>query len=280
MPRDPKAKVTPEEIVGSILDEMHESITPGWYTDFVPNIFRVYLYREDLERLVGLESRIREQAQRALDEELDKLNRPARALPFLPGTPQKRCEPLGHWTIELYENGDENAASNRLLVKAAAPTPPRESLEGPATLRVSAEQVREAGGTETARSPNAAVSAPDADAHARLVYEDDSGRHIYEMTKDLIKIGRGGALEWVDVKLLTRLDVSREHLQIRRDPKSGKFFLKDLSKLGTWMNGSQIPPSVTEENGEPLDRNVEVELPGKANLSLANVISIDFKKLR
>ena len=46
MPRDPKAKVTPEEIVGSILDEMHESITPGWYTDFVPNIFRVYLYRE------------------------------------------------------------------------------------------------------------------------------------------------------------------------------------------------------------------------------------------
>lgn len=281
MPRNPKAKVTPEDIVGRILEEMHNSITPGWYTDFIPNVFRVYLYRDDLEGLLGLEPRIREQAARALDEELEKLNRPTRALAFLPGAPKKRLEPLGTWSIEFLENSDDDASSNRLLVKVAGPPPAAaESLEGPATVRVSAAGAAPPEESRTERSPYVSAPVSDAAAQARLVYEDDSGKHTYEMTKDLIKIGRGGALEWVDVKLLTKLDVSREHMQIRRDAKTGKFFIKDLSKLGTWMNGTQVPPSVTEERGEPLDRNVEVEMPAKASLTLANVLSMDFRKLR
>ena len=45
----------------------------------------------------------------------------------------------------------------------------------------------------------------------------------------------------MDLKLKAKKDVSREHLQIRRDPASGHFFIKDLSTLGTTVNGKRVP---------------------------------------
>ena len=43
-------------------------------------------------------------------------------------------------------------------------------------------------------------------------------------------VGRGGRDYWTDIKLETLPDVSREHFRLRRDPASGQFFLKDLSR--------------------------------------------------
>jgi len=37
---------------------------------------------------------------------------------------------------------------------------------------------------------------------------------------------------------------SREHFRLRRDPETGKFFLKDLSRLGTTINGVAAPSSI------------------------------------
>jgi hypothetical protein len=281
MPRDLTARVTPEEIVGLILDEMQQSIVPGWYTDYVNNIYRVYLYREDLDQLAPLEARIREQAARALDEELAKLNKPLRTLPLMPAPRKKRCEPLGSWTIELLENSDDDAARNRIIVKSAAPAPPPpESLEGPPTVRVNAPMAESGDDSATRRTSFSPAPSGDSRVYARLTYQDDTGEHTYEMTKDLIKIGRGGANEWVDIRLLTKVDVSREHVQIRRDSATGKFLIKDMSSLGTWVNGAQITPSVVRENGAVVDRNVETEMPGKARLNLANVVYMEFRKAR
>ena len=282
MSRDFGQRVTPEDIIGLILDEMQRSITPGWYTDFVNNVYRVYLYRDDLDALSRLENRIREQATRALDEELAKLNRPARTMPLVPAPKRKRREPLGAWQIELLENGDEDAAVNRIIVKSAAPEgiASPETLEGPPTVRVNAPPGAAEDDAKTRRTSNAGSVPVDNVVHARITYEDDTGEHQYEMSKDLIKIGRGGSNEWVDIKLLTKVDVSREHVQIRRDGRTGKFLIKDLSKLGTWMNGAQVPPSVTDDNGILRDKNVEIEMPSKARLNLANVVSVQFKKLR
>ncbi len=137
MPRDVTARVTPEEIVGLILDEMQQSIVPGWYTDYVNSLYRVYLYREDLDQLAPLEAAHSRAGSRALDEELAKLNRPLRSVPLMPAQKKKRCEPLGSWIIEFLENSDDDAARNRMIVKSAAPAPPPpESLEGPPTVRV------------------------------------------------------------------------------------------------------------------------------------------------
>jgi hypothetical protein len=280
MPRERQSRVTPEEIVGLILDEMQQSVTPGWYTDYVNSIYRVYLYREDLDSLAALHPRIREQASRALDEELAKLNRPVRTVPLLRAPRRKRCEPLGHWTIEFLENSDEDAARHRVIVKSAAPPQASsESLEGPPTIRVVAA-TPELGGPATRRTSFSESAGGGNIVHARFSYEDDTGKHTHEMTKDLIKIGRGGADVWVDIRLLTKVDVSREHVQIRRDDSTGKFLIKDMSSLGTWVNGARITPSVVREKGAVTDRNVETEMPKQARLNLANAVFIEFRRVR
>jgi pSer/pThr/pTyr-binding forkhead associated (FHA) protein len=100
------------------------------------------------------------------------------------------------------------------------------------------------------------------------------------MTKDLIKIGRGSADRWVDLKLRAKKDVSREHLQIRRDPATGQFFIKDLSTLGTTVNGKRVPGSIEQVNGQDIDRNLEAPLPNKARIGLAGVIFLEFKAIK
>jgi pSer/pThr/pTyr-binding forkhead associated (FHA) protein len=82
------------------------------------------------------------------------------------------------------------------------------------------------------------------------------------------------------VKLSTLPDVSREHVRLRRDPASGNFFIKDLSRLGTTVNGEKIPSSVEYVEGERRDKNLEVALPPKARIGLADVCFLDFQAER
>jgi len=90
-------------------------------------------------------------------------------------------------------------------------------------------------------------------------------------------VGRGGRDYWTDLKLNTLPDVSREHMRLRRDPQSGEFFIKDLSRLGTSVDGEKIPTSVEYVDGEKRDKNVEVKLPATARIGLADVVYLDFK---
>ena len=84
----------------------------------------------------------------------------------------------------------------------------------------------------------------------------------------------------MDLKLKAKKDVSREHLQIRRDPGTGDFFIKDLSTLGTTVNGKRIPASIHQVNGEDVDEDVEAPLPRKARIGLAGVMFLDFKAIK
>jgi hypothetical protein len=92
--------------------------------------------------------------------------------------------------------------------------------------------------------PSAAISSAPSVANEKacwaiIEYQDAGGRKTYRMTKDQIVVGRGGRDYWTDVKLETLPDVSREHFRLRRDPATGQFFLKDLSRLGTTINGEK-----------------------------------------
>ena len=53
----------------------------------------------------------------------------------------------------------------------------------------------------------------------------------------------------VDVKIVSSVDVSREHARIRRDPATGQFFLIDLSTLGTTLNDRHVPRGYDEVDG-------------------------------
>src|SRR5262245_32453961 len=114
------------------------------------------------------------------------------------------------------------------------------------------------------------------EAYAKITYEDDCGKQTYLMTKPQIVVGRGGKDYWVDLKLQTVPDVSREHLRLRWDATSRQFYVKELRRLGTTVNGKVIPSSVGDQERKR-DKNIEVLLPAKASIGLAGVVFLSFE---
>jgi FHA domain len=276
-------RVTPEEIVNFILEEMDAGICPSFYSNLVPSTFDIYLYSEDYERLRPLTQRMREEAVNALAEKLAALNRGSEPLLKLPlGTGKKRSkryETLGEWYVEFHENTDDDALENPLVIHSSFPfAPDLDDRAGTLTERVTKRSAdRQTTTAATERTGNLDTRRASGIVYANLSYEDDTGAHVFQMTKDLIKVGRGSADHWVDLKVKSKKDISREHLQIRRDSGSGKLFIKDLSSLGTTIDGKRVPPSIEYQNGQPVDNNIEVPLPDKTRIGLAGVVFIDFR---
>ena len=274
------AQVTPEEIVYLILEEMRAEVAPLFYTNLVRSVFHVYLAPSELERLRAVLPRLREEAVRALNEELVKLNhgtRPKLRIPLL-NEPRRRkpYEAMGEWLVEFHENTDDDAEENPLIVQSLFAMPAEtEERAGTMTERITRRGAD--GRTATSIRPLADTQRASGEVRAILEYEDERGPQTYRMEKDQIKIGRGSVDRWVDLKLFTKKDVSREHLQIRRDPATGRFFVKDLSSLGTSVNGKRVAPSLEVVNGETVDRNIEAPLPEKARISLAGVLDLEFR---
>jgi FHA domain len=286
MPQQDTVRVTPEAIIGFILEEMEAGMCPSYYSNLVPSVYDVYLYGEDLERLRPLEQRMREEAVNALGEKLATLNKAAGRTPKLgfAGSKKraKRYETLGEWSVAFYENTDDDARENPLVIHSTFPLNAQaDDRVGTLTERVSKKRSDgQTLTTSTERSGDIDTRRAMGIVYASLSYQDDSGAHIYQMTKDLIKIGRGAEDRWVDLKVNSKKDVSREHLQIRRDPVTGQMFIKDLSSLGTTVDGKRVLPSIQQVNGEDVDRNIEVPLPSKARIGLAGVLYMDFKAVK
>ncbi len=102
-------------------------------------------------------------------------------------------------------------------------------------------------------------------AFAYLRFVDQHGPQTFEVTKTQVVIGRGGRSYWVDLKLETLPDVSREHCRIRRDMETGRFTIEDVSQFGTAVNG------------KPVGRNESADLPPRATISLAGVIDLQWE---
>ena len=66
---------TAREIILEIVRNMREGLEPLHYSTLPPAIFHVYLHPDDMERLRGILPRIVDEARRALDAELETLNR-------------------------------------------------------------------------------------------------------------------------------------------------------------------------------------------------------------
>jgi hypothetical protein len=145
------------------------------------------------------------------------------------------------------------------------------------TKRIATRRMGGVESTKQSYDSGPAPSAPAAGAFAVIEYDDHTGRKTYQMAKDEIVVGRGGRDYWTDIKLETLPDVSREHFRLRRDPASGQFFLKDLSRLGTTINGEKAPSSIEFESGEKRDRNLEAPVPARARIGLAGVVFLEFR---
>jgi hypothetical protein len=284
----PGDAVSPKEIIVAILAEFEQTVEPSHFRNYVRNHFRAYLHPEDHERLQRLFGRMREEAFSALDEKMRTLNRKGRRdgmLAFGRNRDSRRFESTGPWNIEFLRNDDDDSAQQRLIVESSTIIPPDMSnLEGDGTIRVGKPQApaSDPGTQRTERFSGPNDTPPQAAVFARLNFKDDRPElQSFAVTKDLIKVGRGGPGSekvWTDLKLTTSEDVSREHFQIRRDPSTGSFFIKDLSKFGTTVNGKPVPPSVEKtKTGQIVDRDLEVELKDSVRIGLADVLFIEFR---
>jgi hypothetical protein len=290
---------TAREIILEVVRNMREGLEPLHYTTLPPAIYHVYLHPEDFERLRGIFPRMQEETRQALDAEIAELNRASlgERLKLARKPASKVVTPDGGWRIEFFENTDDDVESGDIVIysELALPAKP-EYGAGSMTKRINtrrmagqltASQKYEERQPETRREspPGAPAEAlaetlaetKEMEAYAIIEYEDQTGRQTYRMAKNQIVIGRGGRDYWTDLKLTTLPDVSREHVRLRRDVSSGDFFIKDLSRLGTSVNGEPIPTSVEFVDGEKRDKNVEVKLPASARIGLADVVFLDFK---
>lgn len=285
---------TAREIILEIVRNMREGLEPLHYSTLAPAVFHVYLHPDDMDRLRAIVPRIIDESRRALDAEVERLNKASLVERFKlkDRSEPKIAAPDGGWQVTLLENTDDDAQVGDILIHSELAMPTKGDIgAGSMTKRIATRRMggNEAAATQRfvasdappaapAAAPPASAGTPSADGRlATITYEDNSGKKTFAVTKDQIVVGRGGRDYWTDLKLDTLPDVSREHLRLRRDPESGQWFLKDLSRLGTTIDGEKVPSSIEFAGSEKRDRNLEVPVPGEARIGLAGVVILDFR---
>lgn len=274
---------TGKAIILEVVRAMRTNLEPLLFSTVAPTRFFVYLHPGDHERLEGIIPTIVSQARRALDEEVRKWN--DRAKPSrIPKKWLGIAEPLPpietppeSWDIRFEADADGEMAPGDIAVASELTLPAQPEFEGSRTRRITTMRQGDRTSTREQVLLGGAAPPPPGTVYGTLAYEDQRGSKRVPITSSQLVVGRGGVGYWVDVKLETSPDVSREHLRIRRDETSGQFFLKDLSSLGTTVNGAAVPSSVEVVDGRKRDKGIEVPLPARARIGLANVIVLDFE---
>ena len=261
-----------------IISELIRNADAGWfkvrYTVLVPCIFNVYLHPRDYELTQPVADLIREEAVRALKEHLSELNKPrtVRKRFGSAGEPRPEYKILEkQWVIQFHSDQEERLRPGEIeIYSELGSARPKEFGAGAMTTFITRHNAGTNEGADSHVSAKAVL--------ARVRYRDSGMDKTFVMTSEEIVIGRGGKAVWVDLKLEGPADVSREHCRIRRDPKTGTFFIRDLSQFGTTVNGTSIPKSVEQaEGGEKVDRNREAPLPSPAKITLADVCTLEFE---
>jgi hypothetical protein len=268
------------DIIDAVVDNMRANLEQLRYSTLAASRYTVYLHPAEYGRLEGIVPILREQTVRALNEELQKLNQGSRVRRWIgrsAGRPEVEIrKAASDWHVEFLPDPDGDLGEGDLLVDSELALPSNPDLGvGERTRRVTTVH---AGSRTTTREQTVArtESASAAPVCATIVYEDDRGRHSYDVVKESLTVGRGGIAYPVDVRIASSSDVSREHARIRRDAATGRFFLIDLSSLGTTLNGRHVPRGYDEVDGGKRENGAETPLPDGARIGLADVVFLDF----
>ena len=286
-------------IWNAMRDELMMNMYQLPFTTLPPTIFHVYLHPADYERIEGIVPRIVSELQKALNEEVRRINegrsRPGGMLARL--IEQEEASPIevpsSGWEVYIHPDRNEGLKQGDLGIESLLPLPAPLEFGGPPTTRIVRSVVTGTGRSSTtievSQPPAVLKSATDAGAadpsvgtvakveRASLRYEDENGPHLFSMRKDTLSVGRGGSAVWVDVQVVTSAKVSREHFRLRRDGDA--FFIQDLSTWGTFVDGRQIPPAVTGPDGV-LRPGPELPLPASAQIRMADALVIQFDARR
>ena len=109
---------TARDIILEIVRNMREGLEPLHYSTLAPAIYHVYLHPDDMERLRGIVPRIVDEARRALDAEMESLNRSglAKRLKLARRGEPKVAAPDGGWQIRILENTDDDVDAGDIVI--------------------------------------------------------------------------------------------------------------------------------------------------------------------
>jgi FHA domain-containing protein len=280
VPRPSEAIRRPaRDLIEAVLDNMRRNLEPLKYSTLAPSRYLVYIHPGEYARLEGILPILREQTARALAEELAALNRRSAVRRYtarLFGGASPTVQTAADWHIEFLPDPDDVVGEGDILVDSELLIPESPELGvGERTRRLST--MRSENHTTTRERTVERLPEPEKrSALARITYADRSGPHSVDITKDSVTLGRGGVTYPVDIKIVSSEDISREHARIRRDPASDRFFLIDLSSLGTTLNGRHVPAGFDTIEGSKRENGTETPLPDRARIGLAETVFLDF----
>jgi hypothetical protein len=281
-PAPQAARRPARDLIEAVVDNMRKNLEPLKYSTLAPSRFTVYMHPTEYARLEGIIPILEGQTVRALADELHQLNRRSpikRWLERLTRDHESQVDNAGaEWLVEFRADPDGDMNEGDLLIDSELVLPAKPELGvGERTRRISTIHT---GHRTTTRehTVNRATPAAASPVFARIIYDDTSGQHSRDVVKDSVTIGRGGVAYPVDIRIVSSVDVSREHARIRRDPQTGRFYLIDLSSLGTTLNGRHVPRGYEEREGAKRENGVETPLPDTARIGLADLVFLDFRK--
>ena len=279
------------DIIEAVLENLRSNLEPLRYTVLAPSRFVVYLHPAEHARLEGILPVLEQETVRALTEELARLNRRAgwrrHVDRLLGGHTQDVHNAATGWHVEFLSDPDGELSEGDILIDSELLLPgPADLGAGERTRRVTTRHVGGRGredepadvrprtSTRVATVDSPAAATP---VYGRLRYEDNAGVHSYDIARDSVTVGRGGLAYRVDVRVEASADVSREHMRLRRDPATGRFFVVDLSSLGTSVDGRRVPRGFDEADGAKRENGTETALGDRARIGLADTVFLDFE---
>lgn len=260
-----QGRITGKVIIDQLLRNMELGQFEMQYSVLVPCIFSLYLHPDDYNRLTGVFDLIREDARQALAARLEQWNAKPLSLGMLRGSRQRKPYKIAckQWVFEFFPDAENAVPLGDVEIHSDLNETPQPGYHGVKTTLIEREP---SVGSVTGRAgAHSSTRQSGERVYAEIRYRDDSGPQLFLMTQDEIAIGRGGDDVAVNVALYTNDEVSREHLRLRRDPAEGRFLIVDKSMNGTWLNGKR------------LKRGVEETLPAQAEISVAEVITLEFE---
>jgi hypothetical protein len=258
-------KLSGQSVIGELLRNMELGRFDLAYSVLLPCVFSVYLNPDDHARLSGVFGLIADDARKALRNRVAQLNRRPSVLGVNLGKAPKEYKiACRDWVIDFLSNVEVPLGDVEIHSELNETVEP--GFRGTKTTLMNREpsvtgQVRTVvPASQTRKSADAVF--------AEIQYVDDSGPQTFLMTQNQVAVGRGGEGQLMELALYASDDVSREHLQLRRDPGTGVFLIIDKSTNGTWLNGKRIK------------KNAEEPLPDAAEIGLAEVLTLSFRARR
>jgi hypothetical protein len=304
-------KASGKEIIQAIVEDMYEGREELRYSVLPPGIYRIYLHESDYKRLAPIVKHIVEESVRALNEEIDRMNdqlnasgagllvdvrisllklrRKARSLIQGEFSNRDWKKPAEGWQISINVDPNDELEPGDLCVNSELRLPQRIELgEGNPTRNITT--IRRLGSSSRSErkfseepilgaegSASVQTSDEPKTGHARIRYFENAQEKTFEMDKSLVVVGRGGPRSIVDLALEEGTKISREHFVLRRDDRSGKFYIRDMSKFGTRVNGIALTRSPATGETETTGTGLEMELPERATIELAGSLKIEFE---